>query len=168
MSSTGRQRGSAPDRGTAAAVAVAALWLAIPVLGMTGGWFAGLLLAVVLMALLAAWGTAHRGRPDRALIAYPIAPWALLWVVSFSMARMYGQRYAGVAPDFTILGFHPSFAWIVLGYWLGGVLVLTGGFYLRRDRWLSAERWEQFTERIAEIERELETDRDEGRDVGAD
>lgn len=139
--------------GTAAAITVAVLWLVIPVLGMSGAWFVGLLLSIALMVLLAAWGTAHDGRPSLSLLAYPIVPWALLWVLSFSMARLYGQRYAGVAPDFTILGFHPSFAWIVLGYWVGGVLVLTGGFYLRRDRWLSAERWERFTQRIAELER---------------
>ncbi|MGF1468641.1 MAG: hypothetical protein ACFCGT_21155 [Sandaracinaceae bacterium] len=140
---------SADRASTLLAVLVAALWLAAAALGMAGAWLVGLVVSVGLMVVLAAWGTRHRGTFDRSLLAFPIAPWALLWVVSFLGAAWMGERYAGTRPDFTVLGFHPSFAWIVFGYWVGGVVVLTLGFYLRRDRWLSAERWRRFTEDVA-------------------
>ncbi len=55
------------------------------------------------------------------------------------------------ASDFTVLGFHPSFAWIVFGYWLGGVAVLTVGFSLRKQAWLSDAQWEEFRETITRL-----------------
>ena len=73
----------------------------------------------------------------------------MIWVASFIFA--YWSTTGDETPAFTILGMHPSFAAIVLGYFLAGVAALTGGFYLRRDRWFSDERWREFT---AMVERE--------------
>ena len=63
--------------------------------------------------------------------------WAGVWLVSFALAEYFARSFAGSAPDFTILGLHPSFACIVFGYWVGGVATLTVGFSRRRRLWMT-------------------------------
>jgi hypothetical protein len=60
--------------------------------------------------------------------------------------------FAGVMPDFTILGFHPSFSWTVILYWIGGVLTLTLGFVALKDEWLSEKDWEEFKGKVQKID----------------
>jgi hypothetical protein len=148
---------------TPAMLLVAALWVAVPALGMTGHWFAGLFVSIVLMALLAAVGSAHRGELRIGFLLFPILGWAAVWGVAFALAEHHRAMFAGRIPDFTILGFHPSFAWIVLGYWLGGVAVLTFGFLLRSEEWLPEARWREFRETIARLDAERQG---EGREPG--
>lgn len=149
---------------TPAMLLVAALWVAVPVLGMSGHWFAGLFVSIVLMVVLAAVGSAHRGELRIGFLLFPILAWAAVWAVAFALAEHYRAAFAGRVPDFTILGFHPSFAWIVLGYWLGGVAVLTVGFLLRSEEWLPEARWREFRETIARLDESRKgEDREPGR-----
>jgi hypothetical protein len=143
-----------PVKETPIVVLTGALWVIITLLGMWGQWFPALLLSLVLMVAYAMLGSAHAGRIDSGLLAHPILTWAVVWALSFILADRYAIRFAGMKPDFTILGFHPSFAWIVLGYWLAGVAVLTVGFSLRKDRWLSDERWAEFERTVARLNAE--------------
>lgn len=139
---------------TPAMVAVAALWALVPLLGMTGRWLPGLFVAVALMVLLATLGSAHRGAIRVGFLLFPIVAWGAVWALAFWLAAR-DRDAAG-----SLFGFHPSFAWIVLGYWLTGVVVLTGGFLLRREEWLPETRWREFRERVARpaAEREGESD----------
>jgi hypothetical protein len=132
-------------------VIVAMLWAAIAIMGSTGLWFPALLLSIVLMALLMMLGCARSGKLSPRIVLYPLLPWAIIWAVSFGLAYYHGSLFAGRAPDFTILGMHPSFAWIFIGYWLGGVATLTLGFVLRQDEWLSEARWQEFVEKVKEL-----------------
>ena len=54
-------------------------------------------------------------------------------------------------PAFTVLGLHPSFAPVLLLYWIGGLLTLSLGFYLLQDEWLSQEDWEEFCQKAKKI-----------------
>lgn len=78
--------------------------------------------------------------------------WAILWVLSFILSDYHGKLFTGTMPSFTILGFHPSFAWTVITYWIGGVLTLTLGFVLYKDLWLSDEDWNNFIKKIGQID----------------
>ncbi len=131
---------------------IAALWVAVPGLGMAGHWFPALFVAIVLMVAHAVLGSAHRGEIRAGFLIFPILAWAAVWALAFALAEHHRAAFAGRLPELTILGFHPSFAWIVLGYWLGGVAVLTLGFLLRRDEWLPAARWREFRETIARLD----------------
>lgn len=143
-------------RATPLVLLIGALWVTVTLMGLFGLWFPALLLSLVLMVAHVVLGSAHEGRIDLSLLVYPILAWAAIWAVSFVMANHYATAYAGTWPDFTILGFHPSFAWIVFGFWIGGVAVLTVGFSLRRDLWLSDERWAEFEKKIAELNAQRE------------
>lgn len=138
-------------RGTPTVLVTGGLWVAIAALGMTGYWYPGLHLSVVLMVLLVALGSAHRGRIGVGLLLYPILAWGALWAVSFVFAERSRAALAGGVPETTFLGFHPSFAWIVFGYWLGGVAVLTLGFHLRRDDWMPEEHWRELESRLERL-----------------
>ena len=120
------------------------LWLATTALAWAGHWFVALFVVLALMATYALLGIAHNGRPERGLLAFPILVWLVVWAGTFALAQHYAERFAGMPPDFTILGFHPSFAWIVLAYWLVGTAVMVIGFYWRREAWLSEARWQEF------------------------
>jgi hypothetical protein len=58
--------------------------------------------------------------------------------------------FAGAAPGFTILGFHPSFAAIIAFFWVLPTLLMGFGFEAVKDRWLSQERWDDFVRKIHE------------------
>lgn len=109
------------------------LWVAITALAWTGHWYAGLFGLLLLMSSYALLGIAHKGRISRRLLTFPLLSWLAIWAGSFVAAQHYAERFAGAPPEFTLLGFHPSFAWIVICYWLVGTLVMTLGFYWRRD-----------------------------------
>lgn len=132
-------------------LAIGCLWCAVTILGLLGLWFQALLLSVVLMTLHVVLGSAHEGRIDLGLLIHPILTWATVWMVSFVLAEYFARSFSGEAPDFTILGLHPSFACIVFGYWLGGIATLTVGFSARRSLWMSDGQWSEFTTRMAEL-----------------
>lgn len=133
---------------------IGALWVVITALGLLGSWFPALLLSVVLMAAHLVLGSAHNGRIRLAFLIHPILTWATVWVVSFVLAEFFARTFAGVRPDFTILGLHPSFACIVFGFWLGGVATLTVGFSRRRTLWMTDEQWDEFTDEVARLNEE--------------
>lgn len=135
-------------------VIMAVLWLIITVMGWKGYWLAGMILGLVLMLIHMVLGCAHKGKLNTKFLVYPLLCWLVLWAVSFVLSYHYGKLFAGEMPDFTILGFHPSFAWTVLTYWIGGVLTLNIGFILYRDLWLSDDTWEEFREKVARVNEE--------------
>lgn len=130
---------------------IAILWVVVTTMGSTGYWFPGLLLAVPLIALHAILGVAHEGRASWRLVTWVILPWALTWIVAFVAAQRFAADRLEGAPPFTILGMHPSFAWIVILYWLVASLITCAGFILLADDWLDEDRWKTFRTRIAEL-----------------
>lgn len=129
-------------------VLTALCWVAVTVLGWAGLGFVGMFVGLGLLAIYLVQGLARRGRVSWRLLAFPVLPWALLWSASFALSRYHADVFHGERPTFTLLGFHPSFAWTVLTYWIGGVLTLTVGFVLRRDEWLSEADWQAFREQV--------------------
>ncbi|MBU0926185.1 MAG: hypothetical protein KKA67_00390 [Spirochaetes bacterium] len=132
-------------------VAIGLMWLAILVMGWNGVWLPAMILSVFLMLAHMALGATHKGKIDKKFFLYPLAAWAALWVASFSLSAYFADVFKGTVPSFTILGFHPSFAWTILTYWIGGILTLSVGLYACRDGWLSEADWEGFKKEIAEI-----------------
>ncbi len=129
-------------------VLIAILWIACIVTGTMGHFVIGLCLGVPLMLLHMMLGVAKNGVVSKKFLLYPLAIWAVLWLVSFILSGYYGDLFAGVAPSFTILGFHPSFAPTIFLYWIGGQLTLNLGFYLLQDEWLSEKDWEAFCTKV--------------------
>jgi hypothetical protein len=138
-----------PDKlNTPLVVLTALLWVALTVMGWTGLGYEAMFVGLVLLFVYLVQGMARRGRLRWRLLAFPLVPWLLLWALSFALSRHFADAFAGQRPDFTILGLHPSFAWTVLTYWIGGVLTLSVGFAVRRDDWLSQADWDDFRRRV--------------------
>jgi hypothetical protein len=133
---------------TVVIVLIAALWLGCMYLGWQNDFVPAMCLGVVLMLLHMLLGAAKGGVISRKLLVYPFGVWAVLWILSFIFSKYYSDLFAGVMPSFTIVGFHPSFAFTVFFYWIGGMLTLSLGFVLRRDEWLSEEDWKTFMNRV--------------------
>jgi len=140
------------DLRTPIIIAIAILWAAITVLGWYGMYMPGLYLGVVLMMLHLVLGVSIKNKVSKKFLIYSIIPWAVIWVVSFYLSDKYSAMFQGMMPTFTILGFHPSFSWTIILYWIGGVLTLTLGFVLLKDEWLSEKDWEEFKEKVHEID----------------
>lgn len=126
----------------------AILWIAITLCGWSGKWFAGLIASVVLMLIYMMLGASKNGKLNKKLFVYPLLSWGVLWSIGFYFSKYYAEIYDGKMPDFTILGFHPSFVFTIFTYWLGGVLTLTLGFYFLADYWLSDDEWDNFKKKI--------------------
>ena len=77
--------------------------------------------------------------------------WAILFIVSFILCGYYADTFASVLPSFTVFGMHPSFAPVIIGYWLGGLLTISLGYYLLQDEWLSQKDWDEFCEEAKKI-----------------
>lgn len=133
-------------------VLIALLWVSIAILGWKNMYMTGLFLSVALMLLHLVLGASVKGVLSKKFFVYPIVIWAVLWCLSFYLSNYYGELFAGQKPTFNILGFHPSFAWTVLTYWIGGVLTLTLGFVKFKDEWLSEAKWEEFKQKVKIID----------------
>lgn len=136
---------------TAIVIITTALWLIITYLGWNNVYLVSMYLGVVLMLLYMMLGVAKQGKLSKKLLYFCLIPWAIVWTVSFYLADYYAALFAGVMPSFTVLGFHPSFAATVVGYWIGGMLTLTAMYMTYKDEWLSKKDWEDFLEKIQEI-----------------
>ncbi len=139
------------NKRTGIIIVITAFWVLITLSGWNGNWFVGLISSVILMLLYMMLGASKNGRLSKKLLVYPLLSWAVLWIVGFNFSKYYADMFAGKMPNFTILGFHPSFAFTILTYWIGGVLTLTLGFYFLADHWLSDEDWNNFKKKIEEI-----------------
>jgi hypothetical protein len=129
-------------------ICIALLWLGCMYLGWKNNFILGMCLGVILMFLHMALGTAKQGVLSKKFFVYPLGIWAVLWIASFVCSKYYSDLFAGVMPSFTISGFHPSFAFTVFFYWIGGMLTLTLGFVLFKDEWLSEKDWKDFLTRV--------------------
>ena len=117
-------------------------------------WLAALYMLLPLLLIYGVLGSSHKGRFDLRLVAFPSLVWLVSWAAAFGFGNHYAEVFSGRAPDFTILGFHPSFAAIIVLFWIGPTLVMGFGFEAVKDRWLSRERWEHFVEQVGELSRE--------------
>ena len=132
-------------------VLIAALWIAVIVLGTLGHFVIGMVLGVPLMFLHMMLGIAKEGVVSKKFLIYPMLIWAVLWIVSFILSGYFADLFAGVMPSFTVFGLHPSFAPTIFLYWIGGQLTLNLGFYLLQDEWLSEKDWEDFCAKAKKI-----------------
>lgn len=135
-------------------IASAALWLVMVGLAAMGHWLAALYALLPLLLVYGVLGSSHKGKFDLRLVAFPTLIWILLWAAAFAFGNHYAEVFSGQAPDFTILGFHPSFASIVVLFWIVPTLLMGFGFEAVKDRWLSRERWDEFVNRISELSAE--------------
>ena len=131
-------------------VASAVLWGLIVFLAATGYWLAGLFLLLPLLLIYGVLGSGHNGRPDWKLVAFPTLVWLAMWAAAFWLGNHYAVAFAGRAPDFTVFGFHPSFAAIIVLFWIVPTLLMGFGFEAVKDRWLSEERWQEFVRAVRE------------------
>jgi len=128
----------------------AALWLAMVSLAASGHWLVALYTLLPLLLVYGVLGSAHNGRFDLRLVAFPSLVWIMMWAAAFWLGDHYAVAFAGQHPDFTILGFHPSFAAIIVLFWVVPTLLMAFGFNAVKDRWLSQERWDDFVRRVHE------------------
>ena len=135
------------------------LWLVMIVLAGMGHWLAALYVLLGLLLIYGVLGSSHKGRFDLRLVAFPTLVWIVSWAAAFGLGNHYAEAFAGGSPDFTIFGFHPSFAAIIILFWVVPTLLMGFGFEAVKDRWLSKERWDDFVRRVHDISDE---DGDEG------
>jgi hypothetical protein len=128
-------------------LAIGVLWTCMTVLAGLGHWFAGLFVLLAMLLLFLLLGATRRGRLDAALFACVLL-FVALWALAFGLAGRHAAEFGQRLPDWTLLGFHPSFAWIVLLYWLAATVVLALGYYFLRRRWLSEDDWQEFLKQV--------------------
>ena len=135
-------------------IASALLWLAMVGLAATGHWLAALYSLLPLLLIYGVLGSSHKGKFDLRLMAFPTLIWIVSWAAAFGIGNYYFEVFSGQHPDFTVLGFHPSFAAFVILFWVVPTLLMGFGFEAVKDRWLSRERWDDFVRRVSELSEE--------------
>jgi len=148
-------------------IASAVLWLVMVGLAALGHWLAALYALLPLLLIYGVLGSSHKGKFDLRLVAFPTLIWIVSWAAAFALGNHYAEVFSGKVPDFTVLGFHPSFAAIVVLFWILPTLLMGFGFEAVKDRWLSKERWDHFVQRIDEISKEDSNSEDGNGEDGA-
>ncbi len=128
----------------------AVLWLLMVGLAGAGHWLAGLYTLLVLLLVYAVLGSSHRGRFDLRMVLFPTGVWLLSWAAAFALAEHFARAYGSGTPSFTVFGFHPSFAAIIVLFWLFPTLLMGFAFDRLSDRWLSQQQWDEFLRDIGE------------------
>lgn len=129
----------------------AGLWLLMVGLAATGHWLAALYTLLPVLVIYGVLGSSHKGHFDLKLVAFPSLVWIVMWAAAFWLGDHYAVAFAGRYPDFTILGFHPSFAAIIVLFWVVPTLLMGFGFVAIKDRWLSQKRWDDFVRDVHEL-----------------
>ncbi len=124
------------------------LWLLMVALAGAGHWLAGLYVLLFLLLVYGVLGTSHKGRFDLRLVLFPTGVWLLSWAGAFALGEYFARAYGDGLPAFTVLGFHPSFAAIIVLFWVFPTLLMGFGFESVKDRWLSQQRWDDFLRRM--------------------
>jgi hypothetical protein len=140
--------------------ASAVLWLVMVGLAALGHWLAALYTLLPILLIYAVLGSSHKGQFDLGLVAFPTLIWIVLWAAAFGLGNHYAEAFAGQHPDFAVLGFHPSFASIIVLFWIVPTLLMGFGFELVKDRWLSREKWDHFVDSINELSKEIDDHKD--------
>jgi len=140
--------------------ASAVLWLVMVGLAATGHWLAALYTLLPILLIYAVLGSSHKGQFDLRLVTFPTLIWIVLWAAAFGLGNHYAEAFAGQHPDFTVLGFHPSFASIIVLFWIVPTLLMGFGFELVKDRWLSRAKWDDFVQSISELSKEIDDHKD--------
>ncbi|GAB6107381.1 hypothetical protein [Fusibacter bizertensis] len=142
------------NNNSAIIIITGALWGVITLMAWYGYWFQGIFISFIMMLLYLVAGAKHHGKLDKKFLVFPIFTWFVLWMISFWLVGYYSDMFRDGVPTFTLLGFHPSFAWLFIA-WVGSVLTLALGFYLLRDKWLSEEDWKAYQEKIKQLNQDL-------------
>jgi hypothetical protein len=129
-------------------IASGLLWLLMVALAGAGHWLAGLYALLALLLVYSILGTSHKGRFDLRLVLFPTGVWLLSWAAAFGLGEYFARAFGSGIPEFTIFGFHPSFAAIIVLFWVFPTLLMGFGFEAVKDRWLSQKRWDDFLARI--------------------
>lgn len=138
---------------TALMVLTAVLWLLIWIFGWLNIWFPGFYFGLALMFIYMTLGVAKEKKVNKKILLFPLISFVIIWGISFALSYYYGNMFAGVQPEFTFLGLHPSFAPTVFLYWFGGIITLTFGFMKIKDSWLTEEDWNNFVKNINKIDK---------------
>jgi small-conductance mechanosensitive channel len=129
-------------------VGIGLSWTGMIALAWMGFWYAALFVLLLTLLLFLVLGASRNGRLDKWLAAC-LTGFIGVWALAFGLAEFHARRFADRVPDWKLMGFHPSFGWIVLLYWLGGTFLLAFGYYLLRHRWLSDSDWQAFVRDVA-------------------
>jgi hypothetical protein len=132
-------------------VVIAVCFALTIILCMTGNWFPCFYLATLVITLYMVLGSIKNGKIDTLFLIFPISTFFVLWVIGFTLAQYYAVLFNNIPPSFTILGFHPSFFWVGILYWMGGLLTLATGLVKLSDRWLSAGEWDAFKKAVEQL-----------------
>ena len=136
----------------------ALLWVVMVTLASTGHWLTALFILLFLLSIYGLLGSTSGGKTDLRLLAFPSLAWLALWAIAFALGNHYAVAFAGRSPEFTVLGCPPSFAAIVVFFWIVPTLLMGFGFEAIKDRWLSRQQWDEFVRRIDELSREVDDD----------
>lgn len=143
-------------------IASGVLWLTMVGLAASGFWLTALYVLLPLLLIYGVLGSSHKGQFDLPLVAFPTLVWIIMWALAFWLGNHYADAFAGRHPDFTILGFHPSFAAMIILFWIAPTLLMGFGFEAVKDRWLSKERWDDFVRHVHAHENEHADEGDPG------
>lgn len=130
------------------------LWVISTVLAWGGYWYPGMFLTIILITFLMIAGSKVNGVVDRSFMFFPIGTWCISGLVCLALCEYYARMFAGIPPTFLILGMHPSFAFLVI-MWFIQALSTSFGIYLYKDKWLSEERWNDYIVKIQQMNNEL-------------
>lgn len=123
-------------------------WIGTCVAAMAGFAWAWIFVVGFMVLGMVLNGVRSNGVVSKKLLLYPIIPWFVTYIISMIGSVYYHLHFLDNAPTFYIMGQHPSHFFMLIFYWICGILTVSVGFAVNRYEWCSNESWENFQELI--------------------
>lgn len=129
------------------------LYIVAIVVAVLGKGFIGIFAPILITGIQLFLGLISGNKVDKKMVWILVIGFLLVHGGGMFGSVFYYLKYMNDVPDILIMGMHPSWFYFMMVYWLGSFLYLSISLVLLKDSWLSQEKWDNFTNKIKEIEK---------------
>lgn len=129
-------------------IAIPILLFSAVVLALSEKGLLSIYLVIAIDCILFILGLTEGEYINKKLVFILLFGWLAIILVGITGMIYYYNLYGNNTPNFTLLGMHPSFFYMIIFFWIGNLLYISLGLLLLRDIWLSQEKWDKFVETI--------------------
>lgn len=123
------------------------LYVVAIIFGLLGSGFTGIFVAMAITGIQLFLGLIQGDEIPKKSFWILVVGFLIIHAGGMIGMIYYHNIYGNTAPDFLLLGMHPSWFYYIVVYWMGSALYQAIAFILLKDVWLSQARWDDFVDK---------------------
>lgn len=129
---------------------IPALFIASIYFALNGSGLLGIYPAMLITSIQAFLGLVEGDEIPKKSFWILVIGFSIIHIAGMTGMIYYYFEFANTAPDFLIMGMHPSWFYFVVVYWIGSFAWQAGFLYVMKDTWLPQEKWDNFVKEVNE------------------